>query len=538
MVKEKVKNLALVAGLLLIFFSICLGGCGTISDGEYTASVLLSGGSGRAYIESPCSVTVKDGKATARIVWSSPNYDYMIVDGETYYPVNTDGNSEFEIPITLDKEMQVQADTTAMSKPHLIEYTLLFTLEKDNADGTSENGEQGSDATGGQGSGSNAANGQGDGSDADGSQGDGNAGNNQGDGSNSSVNSSLNPPSIEGLTYLSTDENVYAQCYRIHRYNDGFIVISVDDGRNYLLVPEGQKDPENAGQDIVVLEGKLDRIYLAASAAMCHFDSLSCVDRILLSGIEEEDWYIEAAASAMKDGTLKYGGKYSAPDYEQIVMMDIDLAVESTMILHVPKVQEQLEELGVPVFIDRSSYEEEPFGRCEWIKVYGVLTGEEEKAESAFESQKAQVEQIEDLDVEGKSVVLFYLNSNHQVVTRTGNDYFAKMIEMAGGEYLAPIGDDGGASQMTISIEAFYEYASDADILIYNATIESVPESLEELMGSDVTFKDFKAFQEGNVWYTDKSLYQFSDKTGTIISDLAVVIAGEQEETDFFHKLK
>ena len=91
---------------------------------------------------------------------------------------------------------------------------------------------------------------------------------------------------------------------------------------------------------------------------------------------------------------------------------------------------------------------------------------------------------------------------------------------------------------MTISIEAFYEYASDADILIYNATIESVPESLEELMGSDVTFKDFKAFQEGNVWYTDKSLYQFSDKTGTIISDLAVVIAGEQEETDFFHKLK
>ena len=528
MVKEKVKNLALVAGLLLIFLSICLGGCGTISDGEYTASVLLSGGSGRAYIESPCSVTVKDGKATARIVWSSPNYDYMIVDGETYYPVNTEGNSEFEIPITLDKEMQVQADTTAMSKPHLIEYTLLFTLEKDNADATSENGEQGSGATGGQGSGSNAASDQGDSSVATGGQ---------GASSNAASKLSIDPPVISGLKYISTDANVYAQCFRIHRYEDGFIVISVDDGRNYLLVPEGQKTPENLDQDIVVLEGKLDRIYLAASAAMCHFDSLSCVDRILLSGIEGEDWYIENAANAMKDGTLKYGGKYSAPDYEQIVMMDIDLAVESTMILHVPKVQEQLEELGVPVFIDRSSYEEEPLGRCEWIKIYGVLTGEEEKAESAFESQKAQVEQIKDLDVEGKSVVLFYLNSNHQVVTRTGNDYFAKMIEMAGGEYLAPVGDDG-ASQMTISIEAFYEYASDADILIYNATIESVPESLEELMGSDVTFKDFKAFQEGNVWYTDKSLYQFSDKTGTIISDLAVVIAGKQEETDFFHKLK
>ncbi len=501
MEKKKVNNLVLMLALVLAFLSICLGGCGTISDGEYTASVLLSGGSGRAYIESPCTVTVKGGKAYAHIIWSSPNYDYMIVDGQTFYPVNEEGNSEFDIPITLDKEMHVQADTTAMSKPHLIEYTLTFTLEKDDADKAGAPGEQ--------------------------------------EDTNSIVSKAgMDPPSIEGLTYVSTDENVYASCYKIHRYEDGFVVISVEDGRNYLLVPEGKDVPANIGSDIIVLEGKPDRIYLAASSAMCHFDTLSSVDRILLSGITEEDWYIDSAIDAMKAGTLKYGGKYSAPDYEQIVMMDIDLAIESTMILHVPKVQEQLEGLGVPVFIDRSSYETQPLGRCEWVKVYGVLTGEEEKACAAFESQKAQVELIDDLDVEGKSVVLFYLNSNHQVVTRTGNDYFAKMIEMAGGKYLAPEGEDPDASQMTISIEAFYAYAGDADILIYNSTIESVPKSLEDLMGSDVTFKDFKAFQEGNVWYTDKSLYQFADKTGDIISDLSLVIAEGKDETDFFHRLR
>ena len=96
-------------------------------DGTYTAEVTLEGGSGRASIESPATLTVKDGKVTASIVWSSPNYDYMIVDGEKLLPVNTEGNSVFEIPVaSFDTALDVIADTVAMSKPHEIEYTLAF----------------------------------------------------------------------------------------------------------------------------------------------------------------------------------------------------------------------------------------------------------------------------------------------------------------------------------------------------------------------------------------------------------------------------
>ena len=96
-----------------------------LEDGEYTADVELSGGSGRASVESPAKIVVKNGEITATIVWSSPNYDYMIVDGEKYLPVNTEGNSEFEIPVAaFDTELEVTADTTAMSKPHEIEYAL------------------------------------------------------------------------------------------------------------------------------------------------------------------------------------------------------------------------------------------------------------------------------------------------------------------------------------------------------------------------------------------------------------------------------
>ena len=99
----------------------------TLADGTYTIAVTLEGGSGKANIQSPCTLTVADGKMTATIVWSSPNYDYMIVDGEKYLPTNTEGNSTFEIPVSaLDTALDVTADTVAMSTPHEIEYTLTF----------------------------------------------------------------------------------------------------------------------------------------------------------------------------------------------------------------------------------------------------------------------------------------------------------------------------------------------------------------------------------------------------------------------------
>ena len=105
----------------------------TPADGSYTCEVTLEGGSGRATVDSPATLTVADGKMTATIVWSSPNYDYMIVDGEKYLPTNTEGNSTFEIPVSaLGTPLSVVADTVAMSTPHEIEYTLTFSAPSEN----------------------------------------------------------------------------------------------------------------------------------------------------------------------------------------------------------------------------------------------------------------------------------------------------------------------------------------------------------------------------------------------------------------------
>ena len=98
-----------------------------LTDGEYEVEVALAGGSGRASVQSPANLKIEGDTAIATIIWGSSNYDYMIVDGTRYDPVTLEGGSTFEIPVTVfDRPMKVTADTTAMSKPYEIEYTLTF----------------------------------------------------------------------------------------------------------------------------------------------------------------------------------------------------------------------------------------------------------------------------------------------------------------------------------------------------------------------------------------------------------------------------
>lgn len=524
--------------VLAAIFILMLTGCGRIPDGEYAASVTLTGGSGKAYIESPCSVSVSGGEITADIVWSSRNYDFMMVDGVKYEPVNTEGNSEFVIPIVLGKEMAVSADTTAMSKPHLVDYTLKFEILK--------NGEEDSK---GEDAGNTLAEEQDGLADLSASSGE-------------VIDLEETDADILkfiseklGIGYVSTDEMQYATGFKICRLEDGVNLISVRDGRYYLCIPEGASISglPDFGEGIVSLspigdsdiqliaiEQPLDSIYLAASAVMCQFDAIGAVDLLTLSGIERDGWYVDSAIDAMDSGTFQYGGKYSAPDYEMMVEKDVDLAVESTMILHSPKVIEKLEKLKIPTFIDWSSYEDSILGRLEWIKVYGVLTGREDEAGKAFLQQEDMMEKVDPHSLDGKTVAVFSVNTRHQITTKKGNDYLVKMIEAAGGTYLLPEGlyDEDRQSQVTISVEAFYDYAKDADILIYNGVIEEPPRTLDELKAMDVTFADYGAVKSGKVYVTTGSMYQLASRSGTIAESIYEVLSGKKEETEYIYKLK
>lgn len=213
------------------------------------------------------------------------------------------------------------------------------------------------------------------------------------------------------------------------------------------------------------------------------------------------------------------------------------------MIYHNPEVKEQLERLGIPVLVERSSYESHPLGRMEWVKLYGALLNREEEAKAYYDAQLAKLEPVLDRENTGKTVAFFAVTANGMVTVRKSGDYIAKAIELAGGVYLPQgLGEGENAlSTMNIQMETFYQAAKDADVLIYNSTIESDLETLEQLVAKSAPLADFKAVKEGNVWCTGKSMFQESQSVGEMIVDINNILVegqGAEGSLSYLYRLK
>ena len=347
-----------------------------------------------------------------------------------------------------------------------------------------------------------------------------------------------------GLIPAGRMDLLYADQFSVDYYEGGYSLVTIKDSGEFLLVPEGAAVPEGLSEDTIILQLPLQNIYLAASAAMDLFRKLGALDSVRMTGTKASDWAIPEIAEMVESGQISYGGKYSAPDYEMLLSNSCDLAIESTMIYHTPKVKEQLERIGIPVMVERSSYETHPLGRVEWIRLYGLLTGKEAEAESFMEECSERFTTLTDMAETGskKTVAFFYVASNGAVNVRKPGDYISKMIELAGGEYifadLIPE-EENALSTVNMQMEAFYEKAVDADILIYNSTVQTELKELEELMEKSELFRDFKAVKEGNVWCTGQNMYQ--EITGTIdmLEDFySIINDGQDAEPVYLHLLK
>ena len=493
-------------------------------DGTYQMEVELLGGSGRASVTSPAKVEIKDGKAVATLEWSSPNYDYMVVDGEKYLPVNTEGNSVFQIPVeAFDQDIAVIADTVAMSTPHEIEYTLNFhagengqnaakagTTEQEDADGA-EKGQQ-----------------------------------------TAAVGENPAKTAAAPLTYDHSMELSYAENFAVDYYEGGYKLLTTQlNGDRILIVPKHQQVPEDAEAlvspsaegkpgKLIVLQEPVKNLYLVASSVMDMFAQLDSMDAISMCGLKEEDWYIPAAKQAMKDGTLLYAGKYSQPDYELLLSQNCSMAIENSMIYHTPEVMEKLDEFGIPTLVEYSSYEEHPLGRVEWVRFFGALLDQEEKADQLFEKQKEALKRVETEESTGKTVAFFYITSNGLVQVRQSTDYIPKMIELAGGKYVFEnLGDpDSRRSTVNLQLEDFYDGAQDADFLVYNTTIDRQVQTLEDLLKKCSLLKDFKAVKNHQVWCTTEDMYQQSMSAGNLIEDFHRMLTGDDKETRYLYRLK
>ena len=338
----------------------------------------------------------------------------------------------------------------------------------------------------------------------------------------------------------------FAEQFSVDYYDDGLSLVSVGDGLRYLLTP-GEELPdwisETDLEGLTVIHTPVKKVYMAASSGMDLVNAAGGLDAVTMTSTQASDWALPEIRELVESDQILYIGKYRAPDYEALLEGGIGLAVESTMIYHSPQVKEAIEELGIPVLVERSSYENDPLGRLEWIKLYGLLLGKEEAADEFF---SAAVDKVDSVDTEAvrdtPSVAFFSVNSNGSVVVRKPGDYVTHMIETAGGSYALDgitSEDDSALSTMNMQMEAFYDKAVDADIIIYNSAIEADIDEISGLIALSPQFGDFKAVKEDRVWCTNRNVFQKITGAADMIEEMNQIFAGASDDSgmEYFHKL-
>ncbi len=580
-----------------IFFS-CAKKENSPASSSLSVPVVAKGGSGRARVISPAVLFEKDGKTFARIVWSSKNYDYIIAGGKKYLNENPGGNSTFTFPVSsiinagkskndgIEKpfSLKIVADTLAMGTPHEIEYELFFGDE--NPPLSSENPESAKNGIGNLKSEKTDFN-QNLSESKNSKSLDSEIGlrNDSEDLQSASQNASqIDFLSFEkcgslNLSYakeFSVDfyeyknaaeisETAKAENEKLFESGNGseneikknaesgkiYCLVKIQNGGNFLLAPEnapkGIENLKNLPENTVVLKKPLDKVYLVSTSAMDFIARLGAVENLRFSGTKESGWFIPEAKDAMKSGKILYAGKYSAPDYELLLSLGCNLALENTMIFHNPEVKEKLEELGIPVVVERSVYEKNPLARLEWIKFYGILFGKLEKSEKYFESETEKIRKVinqkKDENENGKNVAFFFVSSNGSVNVRSGGDYISKMIEMTGGKYVPSIPQEnlaGARSTVNMQFESFFAAASNADILIYDRSIDKNLKTLAELKKKNPLFSDFNAVKNGEVYCTKDDFFQKTTGTADFIADFGKILekGSNAENLVFLEKMR
>lgn len=340
----------------------------------------------------------------------------------------------------------------------------------------------------------------------------------------------------------------YATQFSVDHYEDDVSVISIEDGLRYLLVPDRDDLPDWLSDadlsSYTIIESEPESVYMAASSAMDLLLAADCLDNVSMTSTQASDWGIPEIRAKVENGDILYIGKYRAPDYEALLELEADLAVESTMIYHNPQIKEAIEDLGIPVLVERSSYETDPVGRLEWIRLYGLIMGKEDAAAAFFNEALDKISSVDPVDLDkSPKVAYFSVNSAGSIVVRKPGDYVTRMIEMAGGHYAldgAARSDDNALSTMNMQMEAFYEQCIDADILIYNSTIESELTSISQLTEKSDKFSDFRAVRSGNVWCTNRNVFQKTTASADMIVEMNKIFVDPDVETEleYFHKLK
>lgn len=338
------------------------------------------------------------------------------------------------------------------------------------------------------------------------------------------------------LIFDYEEEFEYAEMLTMTHYKGGYTGFTVHGMNNeFLIVPEGKSVPAELGENVTVLQQPITRACFNSANLVSLMDAIGALDDIATVGVVQEKWYLPNVIEKMESGDILYSGAFSAPDFEMMVAEGVQLEFDTQMLNSKVEVISKYEELGIPYIIEPSSLESHPLARTEWVKLLGAIFGREEEANAFFEEQKAAVAAIDTGDVD--KTVAVYAIINDQVAIRNGQDYMKKIVELAGAEYVPGDFYPDETSYTKVSFEEFYASCKDADYLLY--AIFTFPfDSIEGMIEYNELFADFKAVQEGNVYYTITYISQATSSIVNVIEDVNTILRDPTvENTDTVFKV-
>lgn len=365
------------------------------------------------------------------------------------------------------------------------------------------------------------------------------------------------------LTSTGKEENTYAELFSIEHFSDAegneYSKIDVFDkngelNTSWFLLPEGI-DSVTGAPDSAYMMTWQDRqnIMVSSASTMALINAMGALDRVPMT-TSDTTWRIREIQDAIDGGSIKEVGKYSAPDYEQILTIGaekhVTFAVFSTMIDYEPDVYERLTETcGLRIMRDQSSSEGHPLARTEWIKIYGEIFDMREESDAVFDEQveilNETTAKINIPEAERKTVLIFYTTSSKDTFyVRNAADYVTELVNLGGGKQVTAIGE-GKSGNTKMTQEEFIEACSEADYVLYNWTSGAsgvADETLEGLIDARLGdwFRDFKAYKEGNVWRTSNDFYQKMDKMGEMVADIYSMLYDENvsDNLTYVNRLK
>ncbi|MCR3761641.1 ABC transporter substrate-binding protein [Clostridium felsineum] len=315
----------------------------------------------------------------------------------------------------------------------------------------------------------------------------------------------------------------YTKAFKIQYLKGGFKKITDGNNKVIILAPKGKAVP-NIYKNNTIINYPTSNILVSSSTEAALLRPLDEIKSIKAVNLKEAEWEINDIKSALKDNKITYVGDTTSPDYEKISSLKPDLAILYGGNYGLNNMMKKFDELKIPYVADNEYLEEDPLGRLEWIKFLAAFYDKEDIAEKYFNSEVSKVKAIENkISSQKKTKVAFGMVDNGKVYVPAKDSYAAKMIALAGGDYIFK---DLNTKSGYITLENFYAKAKDADVLIYSSSKEYTP-SIKSVLNEAPVLKDTKPVKDKKVWCLGRDYYQATDKTSELIEDLASIFHPE-----------